>query len=205
MATVIDMPSAGRRPVAGWPDAIAPMLAAKPSMRTVAGAVGLVADRDWCAYERKHDGWRVLVHRTADRVAVQTRSGKWMHGAAIDRLAAGFELVPAGTVLDGELLDAEDRTRPRPGSARPLTVVFFDVLSARGEDLTGWAYRDRRMVLGCLESAGLELVERTFLSDRAAGWLTEAADDPRFDGVVAKPLGSVYLPGKRGQWGKAKP
>ncbi|MFF1561664.1 hypothetical protein [Streptomyces sp. NPDC058279] len=86
---------------------VEPMLAraaeVMPPVRPLASGV---------AYGQKFDGYRVLVFTPAGpggRVLLQTRCGALVQGAFPDLVAAGEAQLPAGLVLDGELLvgDAE--------------------------------------------------------------------------------------------------
>jgi bifunctional non-homologous end joining protein LigD len=121
-------------------------------------------------------------------------------------------------VLDGEIVvfDAEGRPdagrlRERKGATsdsaarrlardRPATLILFDILFCDGRDLTGLPYEERR---GRLE--GLELEGAAW---QTPSWhagdgrpLLEAARAKGLAGLMAKRLGSPYLPGKRtGDW-----
>ena len=57
------------------------------------------------AFEPKLGGWRTLVHVEEDRPTVRTRSGRYITDS-VPELNGLVELLPAGTVLDGELAAA---------------------------------------------------------------------------------------------------
>lgn len=122
--------------------------------------------------------------------------------------------VPAGTVLDGELVVLDGAGRPdfeairRRGLLRSIegqaTFVAFDVLRLAGRDLLAERFRTRR---AALEDLGLD----------GSGWCTtpsrqgdgaalfEATREQGLEGVVAKRLDSPYRPGVRTKlWLKCK-
>ncbi|WP_330260921.1 ATP-dependent DNA ligase [Streptomyces sp. NBC_00539] len=138
---------------------VEPMLAqaseVMPPVRPLASGV---------AYEQKFDGYRALVFTPVGpggRVLLQTRRGALVQGAFPDLVAAAEQL-PAGLVLDGELLvwDAEAgalsfeglqrraaaRTRSAPALAArmPAFFVVFDVLQTDGQELLHLPYVERR-------------------------------------------------------------
>ncbi|EFL17617.1 predicted protein, partial [Streptomyces sp. C] len=88
-----DRPRTGREP-AVTPPAVQVALAA--AVRTLPRGAGL-------AYEPKFDGHRMVVLRTEEDVVLQARSGRIVTGAFPD-LAAAARQLPAGTVLDGEVV-----------------------------------------------------------------------------------------------------
>ncbi len=125
------------------------------------------------AFEPKWDGFRCLVYRRGDDVAIQGRmraadaaaSGRWDLTYAFPEMVERIRSIAADdVVLDGELVVVRDghlafealssRLRPRKEAggwkiaqlARdvPTTFVAFDVLAASGADLRDRPDRDRR-------------------------------------------------------------
>jgi bifunctional non-homologous end joining protein LigD len=183
----------------------------------------LPADLSGWAAEVKWDGMRLVC--SVDRqgaVRAWARSGS-------DATARYPELAPlaalreqAPLVLDGEAVVLDQTGRPsfgllqqrmtlstaariRAAVARvPVTVMVFDVLVHRGEQVTGRPYRERRELL---ESLGLPLqavhLPPVWRDDPAAGiaW----AREHRLEGVILKRLDAPYRPGARSaDWLKVK-
>ena len=75
-------------------------------------------------YEPKWDGFRIIIHRSTDRVVLQPRKADDLSYAFPEVVEQAFAQLPPGTVVDGELVSAHDgrlwfeelgmRLRPRP-------------------------------------------------------------------------------------------
>jgi ATP-dependent DNA ligase len=136
----------------------------------------------------------------------------------------GLRRLPAGTVIDGELLllprglpdlDAllarHQRVAPAQSQhlsqVQPVTYVVFDVLHARGHCLLGQPLQCRRQVLHDLVA---ELHDpRVVLSEGVLGkgkvFFAQAVAQGQ-EGVMAKHVASRYQPGRRSAaWRKIKP
>ena len=116
---------------------------------------------DWQA-EWKWDGMRAQLVRRGSDVAVWSRGEELVNEAFPDIVAAGATL-PAGTVLDGELLAVAGgrllgfsmlsrRSGRRTVTRRllediPCVFVAYDLLEERGEDLRGRPLHERRLRL----------------------------------------------------------
>lgn len=133
-----------------------------PAPAAVAAALGPVAD--WQA-EWKWDGMRAQIVRRGDHVTLWSR-GEDVIDDAFPEIVAAAGSLPAGTVLDGELL-AVDRGDP-PGGIRlrgfaslskrsgrrrvprkilteiPCVFVGYDLLECEGADLRSRPLADRR-------------------------------------------------------------
>ncbi|HET9949629.1 MAG TPA: ATP-dependent DNA ligase [Longimicrobiales bacterium] len=174
----------------------------------------LPAGEGWL-YEPKWDGFRAIVFRDGSDVYIQSRDLKpfdryfpELHDALVERL-------PAGCVLDGEIvvmtpggLDFDAlQMRIHPAASRveklareiPASFVAFDVLAAEGRDLRGAPQAQRRAVLeSLLRGVGppVWLTPLTRDRDVAEEWL-DTFEGAGLDGVIAKPAGAPYQPGKR--------
>jgi bifunctional non-homologous end joining protein LigD/DNA ligase-1 len=137
---------------------------------------------------------------------------------------AGLARLPAGTVVDGELVQLE-QGRPsleallsrhqlvqplliqQRSQRRPVCYVLFDVLSARGHGLLGQPLTVRREVLQELV-AGLQephVVLSEVVPERGRSFLAQAVAQGH-EGVMAKHHASRYGPGRRSAaWKKLKP
>ncbi|MFM7034812.1 MAG: ATP-dependent DNA ligase [Planctomycetia bacterium] len=116
---------------------------------------------EWQA-EWKWDGMRAQIVRRGDDMALWSRGEELMSEAFPDIVAASRAL-PAGTVLDGEILAVHDRTLlpfaslSRRASRRrvtkqvladiPCVFVAYDLLEAEGLDLRGEPLANRRALL----------------------------------------------------------
>ncbi|NEB82509.1 ATP-dependent DNA ligase, partial [Streptomyces sp. SID14478] len=69
----------------------------------LAESVEALPPGDGWAFEPKFDGHRMVVFRDAEDVVLQARSGRLVARAFPDLVAAARAL-PAGTVLDGEVV-----------------------------------------------------------------------------------------------------
>ncbi len=157
-------------------------------------------------YEPKWDGFRCLAF-AGDDVELRSRHDRPL-ARYFPELAGAMRGLDA--VLDGEIVGRDFSAllgRLHPAASRvtrlvdesPAWFVAFDVLAARGRDLTGAPFRERRALLEeLLAERGPRLVLTPATDDveTAADWL-ERFTGRGLDGVVAKPTGMTYQPGRR--------
>ncbi|WP_030902203.1 ATP-dependent DNA ligase [Streptomyces sp. NRRL F-5126] len=202
---------------------VLPMLA-----RTASSVADAVERLGGCSVEEKLDGIRVQVHRTGDTVRVFTRTLDDITPRLPEVVSVARGLDGDGFVLDGEVIAFGADGRPRPfqdvagrvgsrsdvasaAAALPLSVVFFDILAAGGEDLLDLPYTERHAALARLVPEPVR-VRRVVV---AAGGEADAAEGEAFlretlgrghEGVVVKGLDTAYSAGRRGAgWLKVKP
>lgn len=178
------------------------------------------AKTSW-SYEPKWDGFRCVLVKDGDEVALDSRGSKPLTRYFPELVEAARRDLPPQCVLDGEIIvrsggrGAERLSfealgqRIHPAASRiqklsvetPAEMVFFDALWTGGEALLDEPFERRREAL---ESALSELrADSPF-------HLTRVTDDPdlatqwfdRFegaglDGVIAKDRAGTYQPGKR--------
>jgi len=172
-------------------------------------------------YEPKWDGFRVLVHRKADKVDLISRGGRPMtryFPELIDPLRA----VPAAYyVLDGEVvvsspegLDFDallQRVHPADSRVRmlsektPAWFIAFDALAIGDEELLKEPLTVRSQRLeALLRGVPPPVFTTPRTQDHALGleWF-DLFEGAGLDGVIAKRLDQAYLPAKRG-WVKVK-
>jgi ATP-dependent DNA ligase len=176
---------------------------------------GELPPADGFLFEPKWDGFRALVFRGAGEVYIQSRDLRpfdryfpELHDALLARL-------PEGCVLDGEIVIATPRgldfdalqMRLHPAASRvaklaretPSSFVAFDALAADGMNLMSTRQQERR---GRLEKLLQEVQPPVYLTpmthsrELAVDWL-ERFEGAGLDGVIAKPSGLAYQPGKR--------
>jgi len=165
--------------------------------------------------EPKWDGFRTIVFRDGDEVALGSRNERPMTRYFPEVVAAVKEALPDRCVVDGEIVvPREDRLhfesllqRIHPAESRvnlladqtPASFIGFDLLAIDAESLMATPFRERR---GRLEEAMASVAAPVFLTPAtgdmavAQDWF-EVFEGAGLDGVVAKPISSPYTPDKR--------
>jgi bifunctional non-homologous end joining protein LigD len=181
---------------------------------------GPLPDGPGWSYEFKWDGVRVLaLFDGGGPPHLYARSGAVVT-IAYPEVTGGLRL-PAGTLLDGEMVVLDGRGRPsftalaermhvreplratRLAATLPVTYMIFDLLRYGGEDLMHLPYARRRERLEDLDLAGPHWMVPPVFPDGAA--TAAAARENRLEGVVAKRLDTAYVPGLRSpDWIKVK-
>ena len=165
-------------------------------------------------YEPKWDGFRAIVFRGARDVYIQSRDSRPLDRYFPELHDALLERLPGDCVVDGEIVIATARgldfdalqLRLHPAESRvtklaketPASFVAFDLLFS-GEDLRASPQQERRVALEKLLGKARPPVYLTPVTGEreiAVDWLTRF-EGAGLDGVIAKPAGSPYLPGKR--------
>jgi ATP-dependent DNA ligase len=171
-------------------------------------------------YEPKLDGFRGLLWRSANgHVRLLSRNLKDLAPSFPELVRAGVFL-PEDTVLDGEIVIADDkgcadfgalqqrlvvghRAASQVALGQPAVLLAFDVVRRGGTDLTSYPLRVRRTTLEALLAQNvpcLQLIAQTQLVEEAEEWLELL---PSIEGVVAKRADGRYLAGQR-EWIKVK-
>ncbi|SEP43307.1 ATP-dependent DNA ligase [Amycolatopsis saalfeldensis] len=182
---------------------IKPMLA-KPA-KAIPDSGGLL-------FEPKWDGFRCLVFRDGDELTLQSRAEKPLNRYFPEVVERLLETLPDQVVLDGELVVARDgkldfdalTERIHPADSRvqllakesPAEFVAFDVLALGSESFVDEPTSARRARLEQLAGDGFHLTPATTDPDTARHWF-ELFEGAGLDGVIGKPLGEPYTPGKR--------
>lgn len=161
--------------------------------------------------EPKLDGWRALVYLDCG-VTVRTRSGRLVT-ANVPQLDGLVDVVPDGTLLDGELVAGQGRSSDfyrlgpqlaRRRGAQAVTFAAFDVLHLAGESTLTLPWAQRRHLLELLEIDGSAWCTVPAFTDPADVVLA-ACGQHQLEGLVAKRTDSAYQPGKRSRsWVKLK-
>jgi len=166
-------------------------------------------------YEPKWDGFRAIVFRGASDLYIQSRDLKPLDRyfpELHDALLAGL---PKHCVIDGEIIIPTDhgldfgalQMRLHPAASRvaklakeiPASFVAFDLLASAGRNRMKAPQAERRALLekvGAGLRAPLHLTPMTEDRAVAAQWLDQF-EGAGLDGVIAKPAGLTYQPGKR--------
>lgn len=173
-------------------------------------------------YEPKWDGFRALVFRDGNDMAIVSRDGRTLDRyfpELPDPMRACF---PERCVVDGEIVLATDgsldfdalQLRLHPAESRvkllasshPASYIAFDLLALDDRNLMNEPVEERRALLeGMLPEGSTEVVP-----ERRQIVLTPQTEDPEegtlwfegleslgLDGIIAKRRGTPYAPGKR--------
>lgn len=159
-------------------------------------------------FEGKWDGYRAIAGVTESGLLLHSRRGENL-AATYPELAELIDLVPAGTVLDGEIVALGANHRPdfgrlqlrgrQKGAERAIAVHYFafDILrTADHGDLTGLPYTERRELLRATMSGG----QHVHVPDDLGTDITRATEisvELGIEGLVAKRANSSYQPGVR--------
>jgi ATP-dependent DNA ligase len=181
----------------------------------LAKLVDEIPTTDGFLFEPKWDGFRAIVFRSDDTVHIQSRDLKPLDRYFPELHDALLERLPAGCVLDGEIVIATDKgldfdllqLRLHPAASRvaklaqatPSSFVGFDLLAADGASIMERPQRERRLALEALlgtVTPPLYLTPLTRDRQVAKEWL-QRFEGAGLDGVMAKPENAPYQPGKR--------
>jgi ATP-dependent DNA ligase len=156
------------------------------------------------AYEPKWDGFRVIAFVDGDEVELRSRNDK-----PLNRYFPELRFPHGRYVLDGEIVVRDGdggiafgalQQRIHPAASRvermsaetPAVVVAFDLLALDDEVLLERIFAERRALLEQLVPAdSVELCPQVRTVEGAERWLHE------YEGVIAKRLDALYLPGER--------
>jgi len=189
---------------------VQPMLA-----KSVKGVPDPAKHEGGLSYEPKWDGFRCIVFRDGDEVALASRNTKELTRYFPEVVEAVKESVPERCVLDGEIFVAIGerleferlQERIHPAESRitmlaertPASFVAFDILALGDEDLMGEPFSVRRTRLEeamAHTTAPVYLTRTTTDPAEAEDWFGQF-EGAGLDGVVAKPLRSPYQPNAR--------
>lgn len=166
------------------------------------------------SYEPKLDGYRCLAFSSLG--LLQSRQGSTSMTTRFPEVLTDVEQL-GDVVVDGELVAVGPDGRLTfaalaAGPARRareqvvVILVVFDLLARGDRDWRGRAYRERRAVLEALVPGlgHVQLIERTEDHHAARDWLAPGWGQAGVEGLVAKPGGSRYVPGRRSGWRKVR-
>lgn len=175
-------------------------------------------------YEPKWDGFRCLVVRDGDEVALDSRGSKPLTRYFPEVVEHVRRLLPDRVVVDAEIVVRSGRRggqhldwealaqRIHPAASRinklaeetPAELVLFDLLAIGDDDLMARPFAERRARLlevtaGIPDADPIHVTRATTDEALAAQWF-EQFEGAGLDGVIAKPLAHPYAPGKRTQF-----
>jgi bifunctional non-homologous end joining protein LigD len=187
------------------PSTIAPMLAVSGS---------LPRDDDKWAFEYKWDGVRAICFWDGKRLRLQSRNKLDITRRYPELQGLGKSLPSTGAVLDGEIIALDSNCRPsfkqlqyrmhaegtatiaKLSASIPAWYMVFDVLWFRGKSVVDQSYAARRRILDGLKLDGPAWQTPPAQVGHGKPMLN-AAKRNGLEGVVAKRLDSIYVPGSR--------
>lgn len=187
-------------PAADFPRGLAPMLA-------TSGDVSALPEAEW-VFERKWDGFRLIVEIEAGEFRLRSRTGNDVTAQYPQLAELAADLDGHQVVLDGEIIvrdpDGAVNVALLKANPRRAEFVAFDLLYLDGTSLLRKRYRDRRRVLEALAATAPALRVPPPYEGSGADAVRQSEQDG-VEGVVAKKVDSVYLPGTRGRtWVKQR-
>ena len=161
-------------------------------------------------HEIKHDGFRILARREAERVRLFTRHGTDFT-ARYPKIAAAVESLPVRLcALDGEAivvnqdgLSIFDLIRYRQND-NAAVLCAFDLIELNGKDLRWQPVERRKAVLSDLLRDTSDGIAFNTHFDGDGATIFEHACALGCEGIVSKRLGSPYRSGRVNHWLKIK-
>ena len=166
-------------------------------------------------FEPKWDGFRAIVFRSDSDVYIQSRDSRPLDRYFPELHDTLLAKLPAGCVIDGEIVIATPRgldfdalqMRLHPAASRvaklaketPSSFVAFDALALDGLRIMSQPQNERRAQLErCFTNIAPPVYLTPMTLERAVAvqWLKHF-EGAGLDGVIAKPVGLSYEPGKR--------
>jgi ATP-dependent DNA ligase len=166
-------------------------------------------------YEPKWDGFRSVVFRDGDEVAIGSRKERPMTRYFPEVVEAVRRSFPPRAVIDGEIVIAGAggldfwalQQRIHPAASRvalladstPASFIAFDLLALGDEDLTGRPFAARRAALERALAAAAPPVHVTPITrdERLARDWFDRFEGAGLDGLIAKHPELTYQPDKR--------
>ncbi len=193
-----------------------------PLVRPMLATAGPIPEKDdgRFAVEMKWDGVRAVSYWDGGELRLLSRNDNDVTAGYPELAEVGALLGSHSAILDGEIV-AYDRGRPsfealqarmhvrgakvkQLAAEVPVTLLLFDIMHFDGKATTGLTYTQRRSVLEGLELAGSHVVTPSAFPNEPTTVLASSRAQG-LEGVVAKAVDSIYLPGRRSpSWIKVK-
>src|SRR6266481_5907588 len=158
-------------------------------------------------WEVKLDGYRALAVKSGTGVTLFSRRRKSLN-RQFPYIVEALADLPAGTVVDGELVAIDDSGRPDfsllqnfRAEASRIHYYIFDLLRWKDRDVTGLSLVERRELLKSLVAIRDKRIRISDYVEAAPEVLLSAVREQGLEGIVGKQKDSHYQPGKRsGAW-----
>ena len=163
---------------------------------------------DWL-YEIKQDGYRVIAVVDGSTVLLNSMKGL-DYTREFPQITFALKLLKRKIVLDGEIVALDERGRAnfqelqnRRSTRFPIVYYAFDLLHDNGKDLLDLPWSDRRERLEAIGKHFSDPVRLNPVFDTDLDPLIEQVKKLRLEGIVAKRLTSIYVPGTESyEWQK---
>ena len=179
------------------------------------GQFGYPFGREGWGFEIKWDGHRTMAWaRPGQRAALFSSSGRIVT-ADFPEVADALADLSMEMVLDGEMVVIRDgrpaiqalanhRKMSPAARAESLRFVVFDVLAVKGESIMERPLEERQKWIAehvAFEAAPM-VMGTVAMGDGEALW--QIVENQKLEGLISKPVTSLYRPGQRGPWMKHK-
>lgn len=184
-----------------------------PLLRPMLATSSKPYDSEEHLFEVKWDGYRCLSYVEGNTTVLYSRNGidLTVKFPELSKLHVKVNSAPA--ILDGEIVVFEEgkpsfaalqsrgrmkdlKTIGRTSLERPAVFVVFDVLYSDGENVMGLPLEKRKDLLEEIVAGGEEIIISQYVKNNGLD-LYSACVAQGLEGVMAKKLGSAYLPGRR--------
>ena len=158
-------------------------------------------------WEIKFDGYRALAVKSGTGVALFSRRRKSLN-SQFPYIVEALADLPAGTVVDGEVVAIDESGRPDfnllqnlRAEASRIRYYIFDLLCWEDRDLTHVPMVERRALLNSVVVIPDKRIRISDYFEAAPKDLLSAVREQRLEGMIGKRKDSHYQPGKRsGAW-----
>jgi DNA ligase D-like protein (predicted ligase) len=158
-------------------------------------------------WEIKLDGYRALAVKSGIGVTLFSRRRKSLN-KQFPYIVEALADLPAGTVVDGEVVAIDDSGRPDfnllqnfRAEASRIHYYVFDLLCWGDRDLTRLPLVERRVLLKSLVVVRDKRIRTEEYVEAAPKDLIAAVREQGLEGIIGKRKDSLYQPGKRsGAW-----
>jgi bifunctional non-homologous end joining protein LigD len=158
-------------------------------------------------WEIKLDGYRALAVKSGTGVTLFSRRRKSLN-RQFPYIVEPLADLPAGTVVDGEVVAIDESGRPNFNllqnfrvEASRIQYYVFDLLCWKDRDLTRVPMVERRALLKSLVVIRDKRIRIADYFEAAPKDLLSAVREQRLEGIIGKRRDSAYQPGKRsGAW-----
>ncbi|HEY1939958.1 MAG TPA: hypothetical protein VGJ33_18670 [Candidatus Angelobacter sp.] len=184
------------KPLKNVPRFISPM---KPTM-----VAHLPDDRSKWLLEPKLDGYRVIATKTGGKANLYSMDAKIYNSEFPDIHSALSKMLSDEVALDGEIVAVEPNGRPnfnalqnRKSTKLPIYYVAFDCLNYKGRDLLDKPIEERKRYLAEIAKVFITPIQPIFEFSPEVDLetATTVVKQTKIEGLVAKRLGSRYVPG----------
>jgi DNA ligase D-like protein (predicted ligase) len=158
-------------------------------------------------WEIKLDGYRALAVKSGTGVTLFSRRRKSLN-RQFPYIVEALADLPAGTVVDGEVVAIDDSGRPNfnllqhfRADASRIQYYIFDLLCWKNRDLTRVPLVERRALLKSVVVIREKRIRIADFFEAAPKDLLAAVREQGLEGIIGKQKDSHYQPGKRsGAW-----